>query len=89
MATYTFTTSDLQEDTLTDHRLTVNAARGALTPPLPPYDTNDALVQDAVVNAILGPLVTAYVDKRVQKVANAYRVASDVDRKVVDGTLKV
>lgn len=89
MAVHSFSTTPVQEAAITSARSAENDRRAALIPPLPPFDDNASFVDFAVTNKILGPEVTAFINARLQLVANAYRVATQADRNQVDTILGI
>ena len=89
MAEYTFTTTPLEDDAITAARLDTNRARAGQDPPLPPFDTNAEFVAAIVRVKILGPEVMAFVNARMQLVANAYRTATVEDRAAAEAALHI
>lgn len=84
---YAFDTTDEQEDAITYKRLKLNVELEKAGQPT--YDDNASYVAFFVATAIIGPLIVEFVESKLQKVADAYRAATDTDRKTVEGTLKV
>ena len=89
MAVYSFDTSTLQEDAITFKRTQVNADRQAMNPPQPPFEDNQTYVQLYVLPQMFSPILVEYVNDRTNKIADAYRIASDATRKAVDSALKL
>jgi hypothetical protein len=89
MAVYTKNTNSLQEAALTAHRLTLNAERAAAVPPLPPFDDNASMVDFLIDNQMLGPTVQAFIERRLQQIANAYRTATNAQRAAADTALGI
>ena len=86
---HVFDTTVLQEDALTSLRVKENAARDGQVPKLPPFDDNDAFWFWYIQTNVMDPLMITFIEARLQKVADAYRVATDSSRKAVDSTLKI
>jgi hypothetical protein len=87
MAQYTFDTTAIEDAALTSKRLAVNAERAALDPPQAPFPDNQSFVTVSVRSTLLKPMVEAFIEQRLQIVADAYRQATNVQRQQVDTAL--
>lgn len=85
MADYTFTTTAVEEAALTDKRLLVNVERVAAGQA--EFPTNQSFVTVTVRETLMKPMVAAYIERRLQQVADAYRTATAVQRSQVDSAL--
>jgi hypothetical protein len=87
MAQYTFDTTAIEDAALTSKRNAVNAERAALTPPQAPFPDNQSFVTVSVRTTLLKPMVEAFIEQRLQIVADAYRQATNAQRQQVDTAL--
>lgn len=75
--TYTYTVSDEEDAAITAQRLTL----------APEILDNAAFVAKTVREQLLTPVVKAFIEKRVQVMADAYRVATASKRAAADAAL--
>ena len=82
MPSYSYTTTPVQELALTDLRTQAEAAGKG------PYVDNKTFVK-ATITELLAPAVAAYLDKRLNRVADRFRHpdTSEADRTAVEAAL--